>query len=723
MATRSRAQGTGWRNLVWMGGSVLAIACSSIDSKANLIDSDGDGSPDVRDCEPDNPDIAPGLDEICDGIDQDCDGEIDENPIDATEEVCDGLDNDCDGEIDEGLAIPYYPDEDGDGFGDGTLPTESCTPIEGQVEDGTDCDDTNADVYPEAIETCDGIDNNCNSEVDEGLTSTFYADTDGDGFGDATATAERCEAGEGYLADATDCDDGDGSIYPGAPESCNDGIDQDCDSVDTYCLIYGDMDLSPDADITFAGLSNTPQTGRVVGFAGDIDGDGSEEVFVSSPAFQNGSSTRANVGRVDLVSMEPSFTRGIVNLTNGSGTGWSSVGIIGAERHSYITSHATGAGDVDGDGLQDFVVGNTVADAYHVDGGAGYLVLGSTLAAGTLLVTEADTVFSSERGYQRIGSAFYPAGDLNGDGFDDLLIGAEGPVFGGGSTPGALMVWLGCEDGLGACNDSDGDGVYESTHAWGDWATPATVDYYLTGIGDSSDLLGSAIAADFDLNADGYSDLLLGARGAAGGAGEAYLIVDFPFSTFAGRSQAEHIFVGEDASDALGSVVHAPGDLDGDGYDDLILGSPKHAASTGAIYIFLGRDNIELSLLDRELGVEEVDFKLNGEVEGEQFGASIASSGDVDGDGIAELMVGAPTAAPDGLTGAGEVRILRGPPAADMADAPLARLSGNVENGAVGISVEGGTDLNGDGWTEILVGASGYDGSGSAFLLFGGYHP
>ena len=94
-----------------------------------------------------------------------------------------------------------------------------------------------------------------------------------------------------------------------------------------------------------------------------------------------------------------------------------------------------------------------------------------------------------------------------------------------------------------------------------------------------------------------------------------------------------------------------------------------------------------------------------------------------DFDGVVELMVGAPRAEVGGLAQAGEVRILRGPPAADMADDPLARISGTRESSRAGISLAGGVDINADGWTEVLIGASGYDDAGSAFLLFGGYHP
>ncbi len=153
-------------------------------------DTDGDGVPDALDCDRLDPTINPDAVEVCDGVDNDCDGEIDEDA--------------------EGGGTTWYLDADQDGFGDPDTAVDSCTPPgDDYVDNGDDCDDADPDVNPDAVEDCtDGIDNNCNGEVDEAV--------DGDGDGHTT-----CDG---------DCDDTDPEISPDAEEIC-DGIDQNCDGV------------------------------------------------------------------------------------------------------------------------------------------------------------------------------------------------------------------------------------------------------------------------------------------------------------------------------------------------------------------------------------------------------------------------------------------------------------------------------------------------------------
>ncbi|MGB0640031.1 MAG: MopE-related protein [Myxococcota bacterium] len=174
------------------------------------------------------------------------DGSAEEVPsCEPAEEVCDGVDNDCDGEVDEGLLIRTFQDADGDGYGDVSSPIDSCVPPVESVEDSTDCDDSNPEIHPGEEESCDGADNNCDGNIDEGLdTSIWYVDADADGHGDPAGAVSSCAQPVGMVEAPGDCNDGDDSIYPGAEEVC-DGTDQDCDELvdeDVTLRFYADGD-------------------------------------------------------------------------------------------------------------------------------------------------------------------------------------------------------------------------------------------------------------------------------------------------------------------------------------------------------------------------------------------------------------------------------------------------------------------------------------------------
>ena len=252
-----------------------------------IPDDDGDGYDAEEDCDDNNSVVNPAAEEICDGVDNNCDGTVDEgvtttfyedadadgfgNPDSNTEaceqpsgyvpigndcddtnpdampggiEVCDGVDNDCDGDTDEDVTTWYYADGDDDGYGDETTATEGCDPISGYVTDSDDCDDTDATAYPGAEEVCDEVDNDCDGDTDEGVTTTYYEDVDGDNFGLSDATTESCDLPTGYADDPGDCDDDDSAINPDATEVCNE-VDDDCDGTI-------DEDDASDADTWYA---------------------------------------------------------------------------------------------------------------------------------------------------------------------------------------------------------------------------------------------------------------------------------------------------------------------------------------------------------------------------------------------------------------------------------------------------------------------------------------
>jgi hypothetical protein len=157
---------------------------------------------------------------------------LDCNDADATvypdaTEICNAIDDNCNGTVDEGAETFYYLDGDGYGFCDPLISVFDCPAPAGYVADNTDCDDANEAVFPGSTEICNYIDDNCDTNIDEGVLTTYFADADGDLFGNSEITILDCTVPDGYSEDDTDCDDSNAAIYPGAEETLN-GVDDNC---------------------------------------------------------------------------------------------------------------------------------------------------------------------------------------------------------------------------------------------------------------------------------------------------------------------------------------------------------------------------------------------------------------------------------------------------------------------------------------------------------------
>ncbi len=265
----------------------------------------------VGDCNDTNDQVNPDATEVCNGLDDDCDGvsdgagavgavayyqdidgddhggigaasvvacnpptgfvaleddcnDVDANTFPGAVEICDSLDNDCDSEVDEdAVTIPWYRDDDGDGWGQTGVTQDSCVQPPGYVQKQNDCDDTNSAVKPGATEICNGYDDNCDGDVDDDDTAlvanTYYADSDADTYGNAGATAVACAVPTGFVTNSTDCDDTDADKNPGEAEVC-DSVDNDCDGLvdDADTAVTGAPTWYRDSDAdTYGNPNNT----------------------------------------------------------------------------------------------------------------------------------------------------------------------------------------------------------------------------------------------------------------------------------------------------------------------------------------------------------------------------------------------------------------------------------------------------------------------------------
>ncbi|MCB9796316.1 MAG: hypothetical protein H6741_26780 [Alphaproteobacteria bacterium] len=224
------------------------------DGSVGYADEDGDGYAACEECDDADRAVNPSATEVCDGQDNDCDGEADVDAVDAA---------------------TWYQDADGDGYGDADLTTEACEAPSGYVDDHEDCDDRDGDAYPGATEVCDGVDNDCDGQRDEEASdaATWYADTDGDGYGNASFSQEDCDQPQGYVSNADDCDDDEPLAWTGASERC-DEVDNDCDG-DTDEGVETDWYLDYDGDgygeDSSAVQACAAPTSRYVSASGDCD--------------------------------------------------------------------------------------------------------------------------------------------------------------------------------------------------------------------------------------------------------------------------------------------------------------------------------------------------------------------------------------------------------------------------------------------------------------------
>jgi len=602
-------------------------------------------------------------------IDVDCD---DEDPAVNPEapEVCNGIDDDCDGAadlFDDDLtdAISAYADTDGDGFGDPDAPVVTCELGAGAVADATDCDDNNATTHPDAPEQCNtGADDDCDGDTnDEGAEDCIpvFADGDGDGFGGADSAC-YCSPTEAYPAFfEEDCDDSAAAVNPDATEVCNDGIDNDCDGTPGTCELAGSLDAD-DADLIVLGLTALSQAGALVAAGGDLAGDSGAELLVGAP----GDGTQPSwVGAYSA-----DFT-GSIDLDQGAALASLGAGL------GRVTDLAGGA-DIDGDGLHDVVVASG-----EYAGGDGAVFLWPGPVSGTVDLATGASRISGPAGAEI--SLVGIAGDLGGDGAVDLLV--------GGTDDGDVWVMEG---------PITGD------------TSPSASGQLLSGATYSL----SALAGLGDVDGDGLDDFAVGASERSG-TGRVWIVTGFD-STLSSLADATALIDGASSDDGLGAAIAGVGDLDADGYADLVVGAPGvdlDSRDEGTAYVLSGNITGPQDIADVATAT------LVGEYSNDAAGAVVAGGGDINGDGTPDLMVGSAGHDQAG-SNSGITYLIYG----DVSGAYELRLSDTFLVGrrsrdasATDIALVG--DMNGDGFDDVATGSPGNDlnadSAGAVDVFFG----
>lgn len=383
------------------------------------------------------------------------------------------------------------------------------------------------------------------------------------------------------------------------------------------------------------------------------------------------------------------------------------LGLLDWERVGYYMGNA---GDVNGDGCEDFLIGTFHNRQNGYDAGATYLILGnaSNIWGYKKRLEYADARFLGQDSYDAFGYYVAGNGDVNGDGYDDFLIGAPAGNEAGGPKPGHAFLFLG-----------------KPKPNWGyDCVAKDRADASFVGR-RSYDHLGEAVAIIGDLNGDGLDDFIIGAPfnddGTSNG-GKVYLFLGqrSGWKRNTDIETAAASFIGNRYEGWAGYTVSAAGDVNGDGVPDFLIGSFRQDDVGGRVYLIFGRKQVNWGA---NFPLTSADVIFEGEKSYDRAGWSLASAGDVNNDGLADFLIGAI----DSKDQAGKVYLLLGqarvwPTRINLADADASWQGERYEDQA-GWSVAGLPDVNYDHCDEILIGAwhndrSGPD-AGKAYLIYG----
>ncbi|ACC80158.1 beta strand repeat-containing protein [Nostoc punctiforme] len=487
------------------------------------------------------------------------------------------------------------------------------------------------------------------------------------------------------------------------------------------------------------GINSGDNSGFSVSSAGDINGDGFDDLIIgANDADPNG---QDDAGSSYVVFGSSNGFEASLNLSSLNGSNGFVINGIDADNSSGFS--VSSAGDINGDGFDDLIIGAILASPTGKPfAGESYVVFGSSNKFGasfnlSSLNGSNGFVINGIDDGDFSGRSVSSAGDINGDGFDDLIIGASD------ASP---------KDGYGSSNIGQSYVVFGSSSAFGASLNLSSLDgsngFVINGINES-DRSGGSVSSAGDINGDGFDDLIIGATGARQDrAGESYVVfgssngfaASFNLSSLDGSNG--FVIKGIDELDDnnisydLGNSVSSAGDINSDGIDDLIIGALRADANgqdrAGQSYVVFGSSNgfgasFNLSSLNGSNG-----FVINGIDILDYSGSSVSNAGDINGDGFDDLIIGAYGADPNGQDRAGESYVVFGSSSGFGASLNLSSLNGSngfVLNGIdtydrSGSSVSNAGDINGDGFDDLIIGApnaspNGQDKAGESYVVFG----